>query len=599
MPGLLETKQDIVTQTGCCGSRGTKVCCLITGALGGLLLLLGLIVMIAGPGLLLGVVLKTMPLAPGSDRLQSWLTPPVQPHLTGYGFHLTNPQDVIEGRKPIVKEVGPFVYKAVTVKDSLDEGTEKENLVFNDDGETLTYRPRKYYFLDREQSALDPDTTYLTVPNVPFLTGLHKVKDDSVTKKAIAEEFMKSLGRGTPFINVSFSGLLWGYEDELPCNELVRPEKCGPPPGEVDIFAESEDEDDTEVVEEPEYYYADDWKRKKREVFRYRRDTEEEKPKEEKDMRSIHHGLGEKPKAEFVDCKCMWGLFRDRNMTLRKPVKIHHGMADLSKKGIVAEFDNSKTLNWWVPGSKCDQLGGSDAATLPPSWTKTDSMDMFISLMCRRINLDFEKETSHFGIPTLRYIPPPNAMGSHEDPDPVYKNEDNACYCRKEDGFACLKSGVLNMAPCKVTDALKTGAPIALSYPHFYQAHQSFRDAVDGLEPNKEKHQFFVDLEPTLGFPLAIRPRFQLNAIIRRDPDFEIARNFPEELVLPFLWAQDGFGDPSDEMADAIKFGLFVPNKIPIYGGGVFILLGLILLSIALGWVLWARKRGINVTQLR
>ena len=43
----------------------------------------------------------------------------------------------------------------------------------------------------------------------------------------------------------------------------------------------------------------------------------------------------ERPKAEIVDCKCMWGLFRDR-----KPVKIHHGMADLCKKGLVEEFDS-------------------------------------------------------------------------------------------------------------------------------------------------------------------------------------------------------------------------------------------------------------------
>ena len=30
------------------------------------------------------------------------------------------------------------------------------------------------------------------------------------------------VGRGTPFINVSFSGLLWGYKDELPCHSLAR-----------------------------------------------------------------------------------------------------------------------------------------------------------------------------------------------------------------------------------------------------------------------------------------------------------------------------------------------------------------------------------------
>ena len=35
-----------------------------------------------------------------------------------------------------------------------------------------------------------------------------------------------------------------------------------------------------------------------------------------------------KPKAEFVDCRCNWGLFRDRNITMRKPVRIHTGEGD-------------------------------------------------------------------------------------------------------------------------------------------------------------------------------------------------------------------------------------------------------------------------------
>ena len=38
-------------------------------------------------------------------------------------------------------------------------------------------------------------------------------------------------------------------------------------------------------------------------------------------------------------------------------------------------------------------------------------------------------------------------------------------------------------------------------------------------------------------------------------------RKFQRELVLPFLWAQDGFDTPSPEMADAIRLGLDVPAK--------------------------------------
>ena len=38
--------------------------------------------------------------------------------------------------------MGPFIYKAVTVKDSEDFGTGNSNLKYNEDGETLTYRAR-------------------------------------------------------------------------------------------------------------------------------------------------------------------------------------------------------------------------------------------------------------------------------------------------------------------------------------------------------------------------------------------------------------------------------------------------------------------------
>ena len=81
-------------------------------------------------------------------------------------------------------QVGPFVYQALTIKDTVEEDG-KSNLHYNEDGSTLTYRPRsliliekplgnvgqvlivfafrRFYFLDREQSKGDPDTTYLTV----------------------------------------------------------------------------------------------------------------------------------------------------------------------------------------------------------------------------------------------------------------------------------------------------------------------------------------------------------------------------------------------------------------------------------------------------
>ena len=104
--------------------------------------------------------------------------------------------------------------------------------------------------------------------------------------------------------------------------------------------------------------WDDDWKRKKRSVLteniRERRSVTGGKCE---DLRTCDHAAITKDKQAFVDCKCEWGLFRDRNVTLRKPVTMNHGIKDLSKKGWVSQFDGSSELGWWQEGSSCDKVG--------------------------------------------------------------------------------------------------------------------------------------------------------------------------------------------------------------------------------------------------
>ena len=64
-------------------------------------------------------------------------------------------------------------------------------------------------------------------------------------------------------------------------------------------------------------------------------------------------------------------------------------------------------------------MGGRDGGTLPPGIGSKDQLEIFIDLMCRKINLEFEKSVEHQGLTSLRFIPPPNAMGSHQDLDPI------------------------------------------------------------------------------------------------------------------------------------------------------------------------------------
>ena len=76
----------------------------------------------------------------------------------------------MKGAKPKLEERGPYVYKAVYIKDT-------EGMIWSDDSTDLTYRPRRFYTYVPELSGegLDPYRDVVTVPNIPLWTGLSKV----------------------------------------------------------------------------------------------------------------------------------------------------------------------------------------------------------------------------------------------------------------------------------------------------------------------------------------------------------------------------------------------------------------------------------------
>jgi len=90
--GMLTGKPKAKEQNGCCHSKHTKNCCIATGVFGALFLLLGVIILLMGKGLLEKAILKSMALTPGSDRLASWLNPPVTAYMEAYAFNIKNPE---------------------------------------------------------------------------------------------------------------------------------------------------------------------------------------------------------------------------------------------------------------------------------------------------------------------------------------------------------------------------------------------------------------------------------------------------------------------------------------------------------------------------
>lgn len=92
-------------------------------------------------------------------------------------------------------------------------------------------------------------------------------------------------------------------------------------------------------------------------------------------------------------------------------------------------------------------------------------------------------------------------------------------------------AGVFTLAPCKFN------APIYISMPHFLDADPYFLSKVNGLTPDRDKHEFYIDLEPRTGSPVTLSARVQLNVAISKPPGLVRFRNVPE-IMFPVFWQE-------------------------------------------------------------
>ncbi|PNI82869.1 SCARB2 isoform 6 [Pan troglodytes] len=137
------------------------------------------------------------------------------------------------------------------------------------------------------------------------------------------------------------------------------------------------------------------------------------------------------------------------------------------------------------------------------------------------VYITFSDYESVQGLPAFRYKVPAEILAN---------TSDNAGFCIPEGN--CLGSGVLNVSICK------NGAPIIMSFPHFYQADERFVSAIEGMHPNKEDHETFVDINPLTGIILKAAKRFQINIYVKKLDDF-VETGDIRTMVFPVMYLNE------------------------------------------------------------
>lgn len=165
------------------------------------------------PHLVQSMVKKQVVLKNDTDAFEAWKDPPAHIYMQFYFFNLTNPQEVLDGERPAVVEIGPYTYREYRPMEQID---------FQDNGTKITAVNTKTYIFQRNMSR-GPESDLVRTVNIPAMTVMERFKDTFVEANLISA-YMKGTGQGL-FTTRTVGELLWGYEDGLlKALKIIRPD---------------------------------------------------------------------------------------------------------------------------------------------------------------------------------------------------------------------------------------------------------------------------------------------------------------------------------------------------------------------------------------
>ncbi|XP_011635608.1 sensory neuron membrane protein 1-like isoform X1 [Pogonomyrmex barbatus] len=127
---------------------------------GGVMFFFGILLWCGFPALIRSQIKKAIALKPGSEIREMWTAFPLPLDFKIYLFNVTNPDEINEGGKPKLKEVGPFFY---------DEYKLKLDLVDREDEDTVEYSMKSTWFFNPKKSNGLTGEEIMVYPHVMIL----------------------------------------------------------------------------------------------------------------------------------------------------------------------------------------------------------------------------------------------------------------------------------------------------------------------------------------------------------------------------------------------------------------------------------------------
>nr|APZ81423.1 sensory neuron membrane protein 2b [Adelphocoris lineolatus] len=288
----------------------------------------------------------------------------------------------------------------------------------------------------------------------------------------------------------------------------------------------------------------------------------------------LRHFPGLKSLQKYPNGDMNVGIMRFKNDTLSDTYEVYRGNHDFDKIGQIVTLNGQQSVDNWY-GDECNKVAGSYGETLlKPFLTEDSTMKVYGSDLCSSLPVGFKETSSYEGVDSFKFGPQKKFLGS------VVDYPENYCYCPGSiDGITlgqgCMKAGAMEFSACQAV-------PVVLSFPHFYKASSHFQNAVGGLDPDSDKHESYIHLEPITGIPLKGVKRIQINFQMKGTPAMKITKNARDTLI-PFLWVEEvaALGDDQvnllkDMLLKMLKI-LSIVRWVLIAVGSLMVLVGCVM----------------------
>lgn len=219
----------------------------------------------------------------------------------------------------------------------------------------------------------------------------------------------------------------------------------------------------------------------------------------------------------------VFGLLQGQNHSVNPgQIEVDLGTKDLKKAYTIQKIDGKSKLDYW-DSDYANKITGSDGQQMHPLVTRSENLTSYCSDIYRSIWMEYSHDRNLHGVTVYRFKLPAEVFYLPS------KFPQNQGFC--VDNICPPGSGVLN-----ISSAVPMNAPVFISLPHFLHADDIFKDGVEGMSPDSDLHDNFLDVEPVTGFSFALAKRWQYNFHLKKSTLVKSMNKLPDSLFLPTMW---------------------------------------------------------------